>query len=428
MPTTLPWRDDATGAARPADLEPLPPARMAVLRGGRPLKRWRYVGVYGPELMLCAGAVRIGGIPQAFWAVWDRDARALHERTRLRPRRRGAARRRGAGRARATPRSCWWSSPPGTRSRSSAATARSASGRASCPVRAHGSVTLDGRTRARSTRPGLVDDSAGYHARETAWDWSAGVGTSAAGEPVAWNLVDRRARRAARQRAHRLGRRRAARGRRRSRSRADLDAASATCASPPRPSARATTTSVVFASDYRQPFGTFSGTLPGGLELAEGFGVMERHSRALVATPPGQRRCSRRGQRSGRGPRHARLRAHAVRWPCGRRRAGARRHGRAGPGELFSDGRRLVGVPGAHRREWATARPHVHALVRTARHRGRRRRVVGGPAAPRLPSSEPPPAELGRCERALRADGRPCVDGRQRPAAQRPREAPRRWS
>jgi hypothetical protein len=34
---------------------------------------------------------------------------------------------------------------------------------------------------------------------------------------------------------------------------------------------------VVFASDYRQPFGTFSGTLPGGVELAEGFGVMERH-------------------------------------------------------------------------------------------------------------------------------------------------------
>ena len=33
----------------------------------------------------------------------------------------------------------------------------------------------------------------------------------------------------------------------------------------------------LFASDYEQPFGTFSGTLPGGLALAEGFGVMERH-------------------------------------------------------------------------------------------------------------------------------------------------------
>ena len=31
------------------------------------------------------------------------------------------------------------------------------------------------------------------------------------------------------------------------------------------------------ARDYRQPFGTFSGALPGGVELAEGFGVMEEH-------------------------------------------------------------------------------------------------------------------------------------------------------
>jgi len=28
---------------------------------------------------------------------------------------------------------------------------------------------------------------------------------------------------------------------------------------------------------YRQPFGEFSGRLPGGLRLAEGYGVMEEH-------------------------------------------------------------------------------------------------------------------------------------------------------
>ena len=37
--------------------------------GTRPLKRWRYVGVYTPELMLCVGDARIGGIPQRWWAV-----------------------------------------------------------------------------------------------------------------------------------------------------------------------------------------------------------------------------------------------------------------------------------------------------------------------------------------------------------------------
>jgi hypothetical protein len=36
----------------------------------------------------------------------------------------------------------------------------------------------------------------------------------------------------------------------------------------------------VVRSAYRQPFGTFAGTLPGGLELAEAYGVMEDH-RAL---------------------------------------------------------------------------------------------------------------------------------------------------
>ncbi len=30
-------------------------------------------------------------------------------------------------------------------------------------------------------------------------------------------------------------------------------------------------------SDYRQPFGTFRGMLPGGVALAEGYGVMETH-------------------------------------------------------------------------------------------------------------------------------------------------------
>jgi hypothetical protein len=30
----------------------LPPRRMAPLHAGRPLKRWRYVGVYRPDLMV----------------------------------------------------------------------------------------------------------------------------------------------------------------------------------------------------------------------------------------------------------------------------------------------------------------------------------------------------------------------------------------
>ena len=31
------------------------------------------------------------------------------------------------------------------------------------------------------------------------------------------------------------------------------------------------------SSDYSAPFGTFSGTLPGGVELERGLGVIEHH-------------------------------------------------------------------------------------------------------------------------------------------------------
>ena len=34
---------------------------------------------------------------------------------------------------------------------------------------------------------------------------------------------------------------------------------------------------LVVRSEYRAPFGTFAGTLPGGIELAHGLGVVEHH-------------------------------------------------------------------------------------------------------------------------------------------------------
>jgi hypothetical protein len=55
---------------------------MPARDGLRPLKAWRYVGVYGPEVMLCAAVARIGPARQSFWAVWDREE--LHEQTHFR--------------------------------------------------------------------------------------------------------------------------------------------------------------------------------------------------------------------------------------------------------------------------------------------------------------------------------------------------------
>src|SRR3954464_4313876 len=63
-------------------VRPVPPDPMPGWRAGRPLKRWRYVGAYGPELMLCAGDAHIGPLRQRFWAVATPDGQ-LRERTAL---------------------------------------------------------------------------------------------------------------------------------------------------------------------------------------------------------------------------------------------------------------------------------------------------------------------------------------------------------
>src|SRR3954465_16009906 len=48
----------------------------------RPLKRWRYVGAYGPDVMACVGDARIGPFRQRFWAVCE-PGRPVVARTTL---------------------------------------------------------------------------------------------------------------------------------------------------------------------------------------------------------------------------------------------------------------------------------------------------------------------------------------------------------
>ena len=232
----------------------------------RPLKAWRYVGVFGPEFMLCAATVRIGPARQSFWALWDRGAAVLRGRTavvtdvvELAPGRlqipgcvdlrleevRGVETVCPAGRSYA------WTRKQGG-------------------VRATGTASLGGRTIAVDARA-VIDDTAAYYPRRTSWEWCAGVGQSPDGREVAWNLVTG-------------------------------------VNDPPSHSERTiwidgepsevgpvrfgdglslrfhpeavrsrNDNLLLVRSRYRQPFGTFSGALPDGTELAEGYGVMEVH-------------------------------------------------------------------------------------------------------------------------------------------------------
>ena len=252
---------------------PLPPGPMPAWRGTRPLKRWRYVGVYTPEVMLCVADARIGPVPQRWWAVTFPDG-TLRERTTV-----------GRGGV----------SVEGTRARvdakgvqidvdlseGEAVEVASAAGedyiwtakQAAVPVRGH--ATVDGIRHELDSDAAFIDDSAGYHARHTAWKWSAGVGRLDDGRRVGWNLVTgvhdspQRSERTVwvdgeshevppQEFAHDLSSVGGLRFTEWSAREEDVNL-------------------IVMRSRYRQPFGTFEGELPGGLRLAEGHGVMEEH-------------------------------------------------------------------------------------------------------------------------------------------------------
>jgi hypothetical protein len=255
----------------------LPPQSMARMQGTRPLKRWRYVGYYAAEVMLCVGDARIGPVPQRWWAVAEPDGTlrdcttigrggidlggsAVHVETddvRIDLR---LEERDGMEVVSPAGNSYIW-----TRKQ------------AHVPVR--GTVEVAGRRR-DIDGVAFIDDSAGYHPRHTAWMWSAGNGVSTDGRAVAWNLVT-----GIHDSPH------------------DSERTLWIDGAPQQlgPVAFAPDLSgvtfqeggaldfsewsareekinlLLMRSDYRQPFGTFAGMLPGGVELAEGYGVMEQH-------------------------------------------------------------------------------------------------------------------------------------------------------
>jgi hypothetical protein len=187
----LPYRG-AFGAARPPALLglALPPQPMPSHQGSRPLKAWRYVGVFGPELMLCAAVVRVGRARQSFWAVWDRAGGRLYERTRTGRRTVVLA----PGRLAVT--------EPGdgveidlelAETRGVETVARSGPSyawtRKQGGIRARGTVAIPGSRRVLDVTA-VIDDTAAYFERHTSWQWSAGVGSARDGRAVAWNLVD----------------------------------------------------------------------------------------------------------------------------------------------------------------------------------------------------------------------------------------------
>jgi hypothetical protein len=127
----------------------------------------------------------------------------------------------------------------------------------------------------------VVDDTAGFHARETEWWWSAGVGRAGDGSTVGWNLVTGvNDGPTASERTIWCGDRAWEAGP--VAFAADLSELTfadgggrlAFAAEAVR---ERRTGAILARSDYRQPFGRFSGRLPGVGVLDSGLGVMEHH-------------------------------------------------------------------------------------------------------------------------------------------------------
>ena len=186
---------------------------LGMIRGGRPLKRWRYVGLFGEQLMACAALVQVGPARQSFWALYERGERRLRQRTRLLPRRaalllspglpcrrvRGSRLEPGRVRLRdgGVKLDLRLEEEPGIQ-----ALCTHGSGlvwtRKQAGVAARGTLALDGGRSSELTALAVIDDTAGYHARHTEWWWATGAAScgcpathTARSEPVGGSLTPR---------------------------------------------------------------------------------------------------------------------------------------------------------------------------------------------------------------------------------------------
>ena len=251
---------------------------MPLWRRGSLLKRWRYVGIFAPELLLCVGEAHVGPVPRVWWAAARPDGELVEGTARAEVAMEASgicvdapdAQIRldlGGGTAVET------ASPAGARGNYIWT-----SKRAGIPV--SGTAVIKGLSHTIEGSYGFVDDSAGYHARHTTWRWCAGIGRAQDGRRVAWNLVS-----GVHDSPEASERTLWVEGEPRELApvtfAADLSkvcfAEGGSLLFDEWCAREEETNLLVVRSSYRQPFGAFSGELPGQTRLLEGFGVMEYH-------------------------------------------------------------------------------------------------------------------------------------------------------
>jgi hypothetical protein len=241
------------------------------------LKRWRYVSIWSADLSICVGSVHVGPARQEFWAIWHRAASELREHTRLWH---GHVQL-NPGRVRVRDQEADFDI---TLDEGDGIEVVTHDGDAYTwtrkqVVRAHGLARI-GAVTLPVDATAVIDDNAGYHRRRTAWHWSGGAGTARDGRTVAWSVItglNDSAHNSERtvwldgvpqevepvRFAHDLSTVQFATG-----EMLEFDEEAVR---------QRQDNLLLIRSHYRQPFGTFRGTLPGGVVLQEAYGVMEDH-------------------------------------------------------------------------------------------------------------------------------------------------------
>ena len=253
------------------------PGSLPLFDHGQLRKRWRYVGVFAEELMLCAARAEVGPLTQSFWVLLERRSQQQWAHTAQVP---------GSGEVTLEGPRLEIDGPDLRASlligECEPIEATCPSGRATAWTRKRvgmpieGTVEVPGRRWEVSGR-GVDDESAGHHQRHTSWLWSAGVGTAADGRSVAWNLVTGiNDPPSGSERAIWIDGEPSEPGP----VRFEADAIELGDGEQLHFAGESEHTRddnyLLIRSRYRHRFGSFSGAL-GGVELAEGLGVMEEH-------------------------------------------------------------------------------------------------------------------------------------------------------
>lgn len=248
-----------------------------MLRAWQLRKRWHYVSFWSRDLSFCAARAGVGPLPQEYWGVWDRAAQHFRQGTHFFTRRVQLEPNRVRVNDGDTEIDVTFEPCTSFEVYRPANRAYIWSHKDYCRT-ARGSVRYGQTTRAVAGVI-FVDINAGYHERRTHWRWAAGAGLDQHNRLVAFNAInglfdthtnsertiwiDGEARE--------IGPVSFA---------DDLSIVSfaegGSLSFQPAALIEHHENFLLIRSDYLHWFGTYTGTLPGGIELREAHGVRER--------------------------------------------------------------------------------------------------------------------------------------------------------